>query len=75
MLDSMHVDGVMAYQDALHDKGIADNTAISKAQDFHTMLEVVLKSYLKLQNTGFFLDLPYKNQVYKDIEFVLLCYL
>ena len=71
MLDSLHVDGVMAHQDALEDEGLADNNAISKAQDFHTMLEVVLKSYVTLQNKGFLWDLPYKGRVFKDIEFVL----
>ena len=70
MLDSLHVDGVMAHQDALEDEGLADNNAISKAQDFHTMLEVVLKSYVTLQNKGFLWDLPYKGRIFKDIEFV-----
>ena len=71
LLDSIHIDGIMAYQDALEDEGIADNIAISKAQDFHTMLKVVLKSCIKLQNMSFIWDLPYQNKVYKDIEFVL----
>ena len=71
MHDSKHVDGFMAYQNALEDEGIADNLEISKAQDFHSMLKVVLKSYIKLQETGFFGDLAYQNKVYKDIEFVL----
>ena len=69
--DSKHVDGFMAYQNALEDEGIADNLEISKAQDFHSMLEVVLKSYIKLQELGFIWDLAYQNKVYKDIEFVL----
>jgi len=71
MLDSLHVDGVMAHQDALEDEGLADNVAISKAQDFHTMLKVVLKTYIKLQNSGFIWDLFYKQQWFKNIEFVL----
>ena len=71
LLDSLHVDGVMAHQDALGDEGNVDDIDISKAQDFHTMLEVVLKSYIKLQNRGFYWDLPYKNRVYRNIEFVL----
>jgi hypothetical protein len=71
LLDSLHVDGIMAHQDALEDEGLADNADISKAQDFHSMLEVVLKSYIDLQNTGFFWDLPFKSRLYKDIEFVL----
>ena len=71
MLDSMHVDGIMAHQDALEDEGIDDDLAVSKAQDFHTMLEVVLKSYIKLQNKGFVWDLPFKGKIYDGIEFVL----
>jgi hypothetical protein len=71
MLDSLHVDGVMAHQDALEDEGIADNKNVSKAQDFHAMLKVVLKSYVTLQETGFLWDLPYKGNVYRDIVFVL----
>ena len=71
MLDSLHVDGVMVHQDALEDEGLANDMGVSKAQDFHAMLEVVLASYVDLQETGFFWDLPYKNKVYKDIEFVL----
>ncbi len=54
MLESLHVDGIMAHQDALEDEGNAKNTAISKAQDFHTMLEVVIKSDIDLQETGFY---------------------
>ena len=71
MLDSMHVDGIMAHQDALEDEGIDDDLAVSKAQDFHTMLEVVLKSYIKLQNKGFVWDLPFKGKLYDGVEFVL----
>ena len=71
MLDSMHMDGVMAHQDALEDEGIADNDKVEKAQDFHSMLEVVLRSYVILQDSGFVWDLPYKGKWFKDIEFVL----
>ena len=42
-----------------------------KSQDFHTMLRVALKSFVKLQKTGFIWDLRYKNRLYKDIEFIL----
>jgi hypothetical protein len=64
------VDGVMAHQDALEDEGLEDNADISKAQDFHSMLEVIL-SYIDLQNKGSFWDLPYKGRLYNNIEFVL----
>ena len=71
MLESLHVDGVMAHQDALEDEGLAEDKAVCKAQDFHSMVEVVLKSYVDLQNKGFFWDLAYKGKVYKNIEFVM----
>jgi hypothetical protein len=34
-------------------------------------LDVVLESYIKIQDTGFYWDLRYKNKVYENIEFVL----
>ena len=61
----------MTHQDVLDNEGLEDDTGISKAQDFHTMLEVVLKSYIELQETGFSWDLCYKAMVYEKIEFVL----
>ena len=33
LLDSLHVDGILAHQDALEDEGFTDNADISKAQD------------------------------------------
>lgn len=42
-----------------------------KAQDFHTMLRFILKSFVELQRTGFVWDLVYKGKLYKDIEFVI----
>ena len=41
-----------------------------KAQDFHTMLAVILESFVELQRTGFYWDLVYKGILYKNIEFV-----
>ena len=45
--------------------------AINKAQDLHSMIAVLLESYVKIQETGFVWDLHYRNNVYKDVEFVL----
>ena len=42
-----------------------------KAQDLHSMLRVALKSFVKLQKTGFIWDLKYKNRIYKNIEFII----
>ena len=43
---------------------------LNKAQDFHAMLEVILKSYLEVQKDGFIWDLCYRGKTYKDVEFV-----
>ena len=42
-----------------------------KAQDFHTMLSTILKSFVELQRTGFVWDLAYRGKVYKNVEFVI----
>jgi hypothetical protein len=34
-------------------------------------LDVVLESYIKIQDTGFYWDLHYKKKVYENIKFVL----
>lgn len=45
-------------------------TMENKAQDFHAMLEEILKSYLEVQENGFIWDLRYRGRTYKDVEFV-----
>ena len=71
VLDSNHMDGIMAHPDALDGEGIEVDNSIPKAQDLHTMLAKILVSYVKLQESGFRWDLHYKKNVYPDIEFVL----
>ena len=71
LIESLHHDGIMGVPDALDDEESEDDEPVSKAQDFHAMIAVVLRSYVKLQNSGFIWDLPYNGTVYKDIEFVL----
>ena len=41
-----------------------------KAQDFHTMLSVLLSSLVDVLKNGFIWDLRYRGKTYKDIEFV-----
>jgi hypothetical protein len=41
-----------------------------KAQDYHTMLDAILESYLDVQDHGFIWDLRYRGKTYKDVEFV-----
>ena len=71
MKESGHVDGTLSQNTLKDGEGLDDNDAINKAQDLHTMLSVVLRSYIDLQKTGFIWDFCYNNQVYKDMEFVL----
>ena len=47
------------------------NDGVNKAQDLHTILDVILETHVELQNKGFIWDLFYRDKVYKDIEFVL----
>ena len=41
-----------------------------KAQDFHTILRIILKQYVELQNTGFLWDLQVGETMYKDVHFI-----
>ena len=48
-----------------------DEDGAVKAQDFHTMLDAILESFVDLQRTGFIFDLVYKGKVYTNIKFVI----
>ena len=48
----------------------AENEAVH-AQDFHTMLSVILESFVELQRTGFVWDLVYKGKLYREVEMVI----
>ena len=52
------------------DENLEEEDAV-KAQDFHTMLSVILESFVELQRTGFIWDLVYKGKLYRGIEFVI----
>ena len=71
LIESGHVDSIMAHPDALDGEGENEESTINKAQDLHSMIAVLLESYVKIQETGFVWDLHYRNNVYKDVEFVL----
>jgi hypothetical protein len=52
-------------------EGEQDTTKdVCKAQDFHTMLECLLSSFVDVQNNGFIWDLRYRGKTYHGIEFV-----
>ena len=67
----MHVDSVMTQQNALAEEGLDTGTGTKKAQDLHSIIDVIMASYVNLQNTGFVWDLMYKGKKYYDVEFVL----
>ena len=70
-LDSQHVDSTMEHHDAMEGEGDIHDDNVPKAQDMHTMLDVILASYVKLQNEGFIWDLKYQGAVFRNVEFVL----
>lgn len=76
-LDSQHVkvdegEGDSGSEDAsTSESGSSEDLdGAPKAQDLHSMLRVALKSFVKLQKTGFIWDLVYKKRIYEDIEFI-----
>ena len=58
-------------EDDASDEEDMDSDPAVKAQDLHTMLGLILESFVKLQRTGFIWDLAYKGKVYKNLEFVI----
>lgn len=67
--DSGHVDAQNCDLD--DEEGRDDVTKeVCKAQDYHTMLDTILLSFLDLQTNGFIWDLRYRGKTYKDVEFV-----
>ena len=52
----------------------ADEDAVFeiKAQDFHTMIEAILQSYIKLQQTGFYFEQAYKRRKY-EMHYQIFC--
>jgi hypothetical protein len=67
--DSGHVDA--PNYDLDDEEGLDDATnEVCKAQDYHTMLEIILLSFVDLQTNGFLWDLRYRGKTYKDVEFV-----
>ena len=53
------------------EKEAADTDGAIPAQDFHTMLAVILESFVELQRTGMVWDLVYNGRMYKNVEFVI----
>ena len=70
MIDSGHVDGTIAYHQSLENEGVLQGRTSPKAQDLHTILDVILKEYVMLQKSGIIWDLFYNGKLYKDVKFI-----
>jgi hypothetical protein len=68
--ESGHVDSIFC-DVGDDDEGNVEARMVVKAQDLHDILDVILASYVDVQETGFYWDLSYKNKVYEGIKFVL----
>jgi hypothetical protein len=67
-----HVDAIFCQAEDLEAGQVKAKKKAIKPQDLHEILDVVLESYIKIQDTGFYWDLRNKKKVYENIEFVLL---
>jgi len=70
MLESGHVDGLMAHQDVLEGEGVVNNKA-NNLEDYHAMLAIILDTYVKFQRSNIIFDFVYDGKLYKDTEFIL----
>ena len=70
MIDSGHVDGTIAYHEALRNEGQLPTKPPHKAQDFHAILAKILELFVEIQNSGFYWDLQINGEVHEDIKFV-----
>ena len=70
LIESGHLDAVRAVHEAHQNEGLLTGEEAIPAQDFHTMLDKVLESFVEIQNKGFKWDLFYNNTIYRDVEFI-----
>ena len=66
-----HIDAAMALNELFEHEGTKPDKSAFKAQDLHTMLSVVLKSYVELQNSGFIWHFRHGRKAHKNVEFML----
>ena len=71
VLESGHMSGVITYPEAGDEEEEEEDPNVVKAQDLQAMLAVILRKYIKLQETGFIFDLFYNGHCYEEIEFKL----
>jgi hypothetical protein len=65
---SGHIDSGLVHLS--EDEGVDDTKRVCKAQDFHTMLDCILTTFVDFQTNGLKWDLRYGGKTYQDIEFV-----
>jgi hypothetical protein len=58
-------------RNAQKDEGLTASNTLVAAQDFHVILQHLLKDFLVIQERGFVWDLLYNGKEYTGIEFVL----
>lgn len=66
--ESRHVDGTSLPVNDPNEGNEAESKS-EKAQDFHTILAIILESFIPLQERGFNWDLRYKGKSY-EVEFI-----
>lgn len=66
--ESRHVDGISLLSNDPNE-GNQAGSKVEKAQDFHTILAIILESFVPLQERGFNWDLHYKGKTY-EVEFI-----
>ena len=70
LVESGHVEGTIAYHEMLQNEGQIADKEYHKAQDLHTMIAAILKSYQQIQQKGLIWDLVYNGKIYKGVELV-----
>ena len=72
MVDSEHMDSAWAAQKLATTEGelLEGAGKVHPAQDFHTVLQDILESYVELQKTGFKWDLMHNGKLCKGVEFI-----
>ena len=71
LMESGHMESVLMHPGVEDEAGGLPDKDQVKAQDLHTMLEKILESYVKLQETGFVFHLKYKKKIHYNTKFVL----
>ena len=69
-IESGHLDATRAIHESRKNEGQLTGNEAHHAQDFHAILDMILASYVKIQETGFVWDLFYNGHLYKDVEFI-----